>query len=169
MKKLHLFSTLLLCLSFLAVGHTHKDNAKEESYTYDPFFLDVMTSQNNNELKLLKLAGRNALSNKIKNFSSKNITLLQKENQKMKLWRTGKYPEAPEISSPDINLSELATMKGKKFDEKFLRSFAEEIDKSLDLSKRGAQENFETDIKDFAENIHKLQDSRKKEAFKLKN
>lgn len=167
MKKLHLFSTLILCFSLHALGHDH--NAKEESYTYDPFFLDVMTSQNSNELKLLKLAERNALSKQIKNFSLKNITLLQKENQKMSLWRKGKYPEAPRISSPDINLSELSKVKGKEFDEKFIKTFSEEIDKSIDLSKRGAQENFETDIKDFAEKLYKLQEGRKKEAIKLKN
>lgn len=167
MKILHLFVALVLSLSIQAFGHSH--NAKEESYTYDPFFLDVMTSQNLNELKLLKLAVRNALNVKIKNFSSKHISLLQKENQKMKLWRQGRYPEAPKISSPDIHLSELSKLKGKKFDEIFLKSLNDELDKSLDLSKRGAQENFETDIKAFAAKLYKLQENRKKEAVKLKN
>lgn len=163
MKKLYI--TLLLLTCHLAMAHKHHE--KEESYTYDPFFLDVMTSQNTNEIKLLKLAERASRVQKIKQFAIKSVSLLQKENLTMKKWRAGRYPKAPLISSPDIHLASLSKLKGKEFDTKFLLLLTDELNKSLELSKRASLENFETDIKAFALKLQNLQVHRQKNAQDL--
>jgi uncharacterized protein (DUF305 family) len=158
MKILSTLLVLIFSLSSLA----HRANEKEVSYTYDPFYLDVMSAQNENEVKLLKLGLRTSRQSKIKNFSSKNIKHLEKENHQMKLWRKSRYGEAPEISSPEINLSKLADMKGKEFDREFLSRLKDELQKSLALSKRAVQENFEEDIKAFSQSTLFAQEQRLK-------
>lgn len=135
-------------------GHSHDENAIEESYTYDPFFLDVMKMHFEHEMKLAKLGMERTKDVKILNFTQLLLVNQAKDVTKIIQWREEMYKKVPAVEEDKFNLDDLKKLKGAEFDKKFLARFKEMTVKGIEISRMGMEQNFEPAIKSYAQEVH---------------
>ena len=134
-------------------GHSHAQNAIEETYTYDPFFLDVMSMHFEQEMRLATLGMQKTKNVTILNFSQKVMAIEAQDLEKIKAWREELYKKVPKVEKDKFDLSELENAKEKDFDKKFIERFKQLTSKGMEISKMGAEQNFEPAIKTYADEV----------------
>ena len=89
----------------------------------------------------------------ILNFSQKVMAIEAQDLEKIKAWREELYKKVPQVEKDKFDLSELENAKEKDFDKKFIERFKQLTSKGMEISKMGAEQNFEPAIKTYADEV----------------
>jgi len=140
-------------------SHTHSPDQIEKSYTYDPFFLDVMTNHMKKENEYLKL-GTQATNKKLKDFIVSTQKLNEGSIKKMQSWRTSMYKEVEKVRPDKFDLNSLKNATTKDFNKKMTETLKILFEEGIEIANNGKEQNFETPIKKFSEDLQKAYSKR---------
>lgn len=136
-------------------GHDHAANGMEESYTYDPFFLDVIRYQFENEIALAKLGMSRSHDPKILEFSKSILDQANADLVQIKKWREDQYKVVPMVTPDEFSLKKLEDAKPADFEKMYLEELKKLTLNGQEIARMGAEQNFEPPIKAYAEKLQK--------------
>lgn len=143
-------------------SHEHADHGIEESYTYDPFFLDVIRFQFENEIALAQLGMSRSHDPKLLGLSKQILDQAKKNLLQIKKWREGQYKVVPEVTPDEFSLKKLKSATRGEFEKMYLEELKALTLKGQEIAHMGVEQNFEPHIKAYAEGLHKAFTSRLK-------
>jgi uncharacterized protein (DUF305 family) len=139
-----------------AHGHDHAANGMEESYTYDPFFLDVIRFQFENEIALAKLGLSRSHEPKTLEMSKQILDKANTDLVQIKKWREGQYKVVPVVTPDEFSLKKLEAAKPSDFEKMYLEELKALTLNGQEITRMGAEQNFEPEIKAYAEKLQKV-------------
>lgn len=151
---------LILLFPFYLFSHTHSPDHRENSYTYDPFFLDVLTNHMKKEKEYFSLAKSRSKNKKLNDLVVKSLRSNDKAIKKMQDWKTTMYKEVEKMEQEKFDLKPLKDAKSSEFEKKMSEKLKELFAEGKQIATRGQEENFEQPIKAFAGEMTKIYSER---------
>jgi uncharacterized protein (DUF305 family) len=135
--------------------HDHAEHGLEESYTYDPFFLDVIRFQFENEIKLAQLGLSQSHHPATLEISKQILEMAQSDLVQIKKWREDQYKMVPVVTPDEFSLKKLELSKPSDFEKLYLEQLKALTLNGQEIARMGAEQNFEPPIKAYAEKLQK--------------
>ena len=147
-----LFSSLLTLAPgcHFSSAHTHGENEIEKSYTYDPFFIDVLSNHMKEENDFFDIGLSKSKNKKLINLIKAEKSYNQKSLTRMQGWRDSMYKEVEHVVAEKYDVTELKKAEGSEFEKKLSEKLKALSKKGKEISMNGEEQNFETPIKAFS-------------------